>query len=864
MFTLSLSPISFLRTPLLSICEGQHLLDSLVLSQHFSVNIILEKIGADYPEFVKKYHAASPRQRQNLNDKLAFFVIRCSGRASSLGTISRNHALLQNCSISIPPINPSEISATTRVWANPTIQGFNATSVQGLFLINSKREEKILSFECLETEKEIIQFITDPTFRTVTTEFRKMVSIVNKMFHLDLEQSIQFLNQLIGTGLFLSSAKIYKSNYRPLSRKFEIQPKAAVAIPHKKLKDGLDLLSQIGFFRSVFRSSAMGYKVLANQVESEFNNSEIPLIDFLRDYRYAIQKVFQPLPEGSRGERLRQILARNIHQEVWHLSDTDIQELKLADLEWKLPETKLGLKSDGYFQYEKLSSNVYLKAVVLRDSAIPLTQSGQVDSQVLNTYRGWLNEKSEQSEIHADLVHFPTQVAGKIFKRPRIYERNIPLWAQPTPQSVFLKDLVIFSTSQRFYLRDKQSGRIVVPHLSVNQSTQDDSQSCFAFLNGFGSQESPEILKWTWSELSELPRLPRVEYETLILAAETWNFSEPCKSLKEFKEAFSKFKKTFKVHDTVTLQTRNGETHLSLNSDFAIGFLWQDYRKEKRLRFRESFVSDDPFHTKKTTSEYFTAFKAKNFSTKPVVSNQKTTERLAQDWLYLQINIGGSADAKYILSHLPKSVSFFYIFFDQPQFHLRLRLRTSGSDLMKKQWFKKLFKNRLWSVHQYRPEGISELTDFKALESYWVKQSQLAVKCKTLKQGVKYLVEIFESVTGHLGWTIDRKIEFCHRFGKRTSTQPNHIYSKIKNDFMFMDQCLQSKSDLYFTELKDLKLKKLNPTAETLKLFLLRSLHLGCNRLGGQFIRSERLFLRVLEKTYRRQKHAVYITGSHL
>ncbi|QPF72136.1 lantibiotic dehydratase [Roseateles sp. DAIF2] len=127
--------------------------------------------------------------------------------------------------------------------------------------------------------------------------------------------------------------------------------------------------------------------------------------------------------------------------------------------------------------------------------------------------------------IYAELIHHPQDRLLNILRRPSLASHELVYAGssdKPREQQLWLGDLSIQLVGDRFLLRDRRSGRRVVPRLTSAHNYSARQLGAYEFLAGLQDEDAPWF-GFAWpAAVQALPRLPRVELCGLILVRERW------------------------------------------------------------------------------------------------------------------------------------------------------------------------------------------------------------------------------------------------------------------------------------------------------------------------------------------------------
>lgn len=140
-------------------------------------------------------------------------------------------------------------------------------------------------------------------------------------------------------------------------------------------------------------------------------------------------------------------------------------------------------------------------------------------------------DRDEQPDcLYAELIHHPQDRLLNILRRPALASHELVYAGssdKPREQQLWLSDLSIQLVGDRFVLRERRSGRRVIPRLSSAHNYSARQLGTYEFLAGLQDEDGP-CMGFAWPQaVQHLPFLPRVACEGLILARARWLLDAP-------------------------------------------------------------------------------------------------------------------------------------------------------------------------------------------------------------------------------------------------------------------------------------------------------------------------------------------------
>lgn len=132
------------------------------------------------------------------------------------------------------------------------------------------------------------------------------------------------------------------------------------------------------------------------------------------------------------------------------------------------------------------------------------------------------------ADILAEIVHLPTDRTGNIVARPQLRPYEIPYLSPASvaeSHTLYLSDMLVSVTGGEVVLYNSKLNKRIRPRLSNAHNTRLGDE-VYRFLSDVAKQDVT-TLSWHWHHLSRLPFLPRVTYRNLILSRARWTISAP-------------------------------------------------------------------------------------------------------------------------------------------------------------------------------------------------------------------------------------------------------------------------------------------------------------------------------------------------
>lgn len=325
-------------------------------------------------------------------------------------------------------------------------------------------------------------------------------------------------------------------------------------------------------------------------------------------------------------------------------------------------------------------------------------------------------EQYNPEVIYAEVVHLPESRAGNILQRPQLRDYEIVYLGNGSVDAenqISLTDLMVSVRKDTVILRSKKLNRRVMPRLSTAHNFVSGSLPAYKFLGDLQFQQLHNSISWRWNNLNDEPFLPRVRYGKIILSKCTWVLQKkdyPELNSKKgtdhtnYKELFGKMQQRLRLPQYVVLVEGDNELLINMQNESSLHILAGAIIKKERVVIQEFLNTEDKCFVEgqkgRYTNEIIIPFKKitaghqeaalKQIQTKPL----QRTFITGSEWLYVKIYCGTNS-AERILKEVIKPMinqleaedkidKWFFIRYNDPEHHLRIRLHhTSNREFWK-------------------------------------------------------------------------------------------------------------------------------------------------------------------------------------
>ena len=326
-------------------------------------------------------------------------------------------------------------------------------------------------------------------------------------------------------------------------------------------------------------------------------------------------------------------------------------------------------------------------------------------------------EATSEDVMYADILYsHPRAHATNIMVRPSLYKHQIAVNMPPSVD----RNNVIDISDIAICVRDgkleswsiSKEKRIVARNLHLVNNNS--APNVCRLLDEIGKGGNLDPLPFYWGRLSHLPFLPRVKAKGIVIGLATWNITKSvCKSmLEDWPDSFKSWCTDWRVPKTVYIGNDDQRLLLKLSEEFSLRYIRKKLTKTavsgNPLTFTEVLPSlEDNWLTdqkgKRYISEFVFSFVKEDNDmgerqyphtqlAKPrVYSRDEVLRPFGSEWLYLKLYIGESLKYDVIRKLIDLtpllntfSDSWFYICYQDPDYHLRLRCKGDPETLTTK------------------------------------------------------------------------------------------------------------------------------------------------------------------------------------
>lgn len=309
-------------------------------------------------------------------------------------------------------------------------------------------------------------------------------------------------------------------------------------------------------------------------------------------------------------------------------------------------------------------------------------------------------------DLLAEIVHWPVSPlrAGNVVSRPVLRPYEIPYLTPEgvtSEHTISLSDLLVSVTEAgQVILRSKKTYQRVRPQLSSahNPALGDEVYQFLVYVH----QAESQPFGWSWRSLSQLPSLPRLIYQNLVISPAQWIVRKEAIPSDHALTAAS-LRKLYSLPRFVQLVEGDNKLLLDLEFEPAQKVLVDEVTKQEKILLKEWLGEFyQPWLTydgKQYNSELVIPLKTINHqqspareithSIEPSKPKQTSVQRNfspGKDWLYFKIYMHEQVSDQFLATVLQTltqqalkkgwCTDMFFVRYADPESHLRIRFKT--------------------------------------------------------------------------------------------------------------------------------------------------------------------------------------------
>lgn len=318
-----------------------------------------------------------------------------------------------------------------------------------------------------------------------------------------------------------------------------------------------------------------------------------------------------------------------------------------------------------------------------------LSRYAYYDEELLDSLKEIIEVDSENC-IHAELLYHKKNRLANVLMRPNLYDYTVAYLADCSENelhnTISLNDIYIRYEGGRIKLIAKKLNKEIKIRYSNAYNFDNSQLSVIKFLGDYQYYNLDHGFKWNWGYLKNNDFLPRVEYKEIILSVARWKIH---KDQNIDKEILKQILRERNIPTFCTIRQRDNVLVLDLSLDICLDLLikkiviqslWLYEYLDSAKFFNEEgdqFVAEFifPFKCEEQLPQVLEKVK--------VCDNTEQRQFLPGDeWSFFKIYTSpyyGDTVIKEVIKkyvkQLPDSICWFFIRYNDPDFHIRFRIK---------------------------------------------------------------------------------------------------------------------------------------------------------------------------------------------
>jgi thiopeptide-type bacteriocin biosynthesis protein len=305
--------------------------------------------------------------------------------------------------------------------------------------------------------------------------------------------------------------------------------------------------------------------------------------------------------------------------------------------------------------------------------------------------------------LFAEIIHLPQSRVGNILLHPAFRKYEIPFLAKsslPLQQQISTNDLYVSVTGEYIKLFSKNFGKEIIPRLSTAHNFSHKSLPVYHFLSNLQAQQLRNSFSFNWGGMArQFSFLPRVVLGNVILFEATWQLSKNdfeiiCKDSSTFLPMFIL---KWKLPRYAVLADGDNELLVDFENKISVQAFIAAIKNRDAIVLKEFIFSTKAVVKNETGGLFVNQFIAPLIKTEKVYGSSQlntATPKIAvpqnflpgSEWVYFKLYCGVKSADKILLElvhplvlqllHEKKISKWFFIRYNDPNFHLRIRFQV--------------------------------------------------------------------------------------------------------------------------------------------------------------------------------------------
>lgn len=317
-------------------------------------------------------------------------------------------------------------------------------------------------------------------------------------------------------------------------------------------------------------------------------------------------------------------------------------------------------------------------------------------------------EAADPEAIYAEIVHLPEHYRhGNVMVRPQLRQYEIPVLgfsSQPLEQQIWPSDLGVSVIGGEVRLRCRKRNRWVIPRMSTAHAYGRIGSGLYRFLCDLQDQGKVAHATWDWGALAGSAFLPRVRCGRLVLSRARWRLGRSELKVLERggQAALLKLWQAKQWPRFLLLDKDNMELVCDVRSSLSVEAFLAEVRGSSEIDLVELFPGPEQLPLEGPEGRFVHEIHLPFETAEPPASrlppsslpfDRVRSRTPGSDWLYLRLFCGPATADRVLIESLAEVIQelsadalrgWFFLRFDRPDWHLRLRLRGEEKWLLDK------------------------------------------------------------------------------------------------------------------------------------------------------------------------------------
>jgi thiopeptide-type bacteriocin biosynthesis protein len=406
-------------------------------------------------------------------------------------------------------------------------------------------------------------------------------------------------------------------------------------------------------------------------------------------------------------------------REAFVITDEDIAKVGFYDLGFRLPDNAFTMGSLLAASGAAVDRGEYVFALDTcfgPGSIALMTRFANGDAAFIQKLRESVarEEAAQPNAIFAEVVHVPEARGANIVLRPPLRRYEIAYLARPAvgaEDQIAADDLFVSCVEGRIVLKSKRLMKEIIPRMTASHNFAGSDLPLYKFLCDMQTQDSNTGIAWDWEIFREDAYLPRVMYRNILLRPAIWNidyenfsFPEPAGGTISWEQLFSiygRMRQEWGIPAKVVIADDDQKLYIDLEDETYLRLFHHHFQQHHQLELQEFLFDADNCPVTGAEGKYaheviIPMSRITKPEPRPVVSMRPRRENTIRqnfppgsEWLFLKIYCSEAMAERLLREQIGPFTEelkrdgliqkWYFIRYDDPKPHLRLRLFHSGN-----------------------------------------------------------------------------------------------------------------------------------------------------------------------------------------